>query len=107
MRIIDEEGFRGGEMESDSGEEGPIKDDDSRHGKNKRSKGGRNIKTKELDANMQEYDSEEDDSDFAEKEGGGSGSDNGESGEEEEGSESESDMSMIDESVDKEELKHL
>ena len=55
---------------------------------------------------MMEYDDESDDEDFTEKEGGGSGgSDDDESGEDEEGSES--DMDMIDESVDKEELKNL
>lgn len=54
---------------------------------------------------MQEYDDESDDEDFTEKDGGSGGSDNDESGDDEEGSES--DMDMIDESVDKEELKNL
>ena len=53
---------------------------------------------------MAEYDDESDDEDFTEKDGGSGGSDDDESGEEEG---SESDMDMIDESVDKEELKNL
>ena len=81
-------------------------DDDPRsqgsHKGGSKSKSGRQRKPKELDANMEEYDSESDDEDFKEE---GSGSDDDESGEDDEGGES--DMDMIDESVDKEELKNL
>lgn len=99
MRVIDDQGQAEYQMnESESGDD--RQSNDSR--KDTKTKSGRVRKTKELDANMEEYDDESDDEDFNDD---GSGGSDDESGEDEEGSES--DMDMIDESVDKEELKNL
>lgn len=72
-------------------------------GKNERGEGKRKIKKQ--DVQMADYDSEEDDEDFKAEGSGSGGSGNDESGEDEESGEE--DMDMIDEGVDKEELKNL